>query len=336
MVGLEPAVNGAHPTPYGPCKKCENYAVDGVCNWLIPIDASEAQCRACRLNHVAPDRSSDEGLALWAEVEHAKRRLIYTLDQLRLRLVPERDNPTSGLAFDIAQSFGGRRVLTGHADALVGTHLAEADPPTRERLHLAFDARHPTLLAHFRHEIGHYFWERLVRDGDKLALFRAHFGDETRDFAACLTEHRIAPRDSSWSAEFVTPDAGSHPLEDWAETFAHYLLMLDTLDTAREFGFGGTLAGPLSTEFGLPGATDFDQLVDEWRELAVALNAMSRSMGLPAPYPFPFSRAVREKLELVHRLVREARSAAVREQSTPPPTLDAPLDDESSRTRLAV
>ncbi|HTQ04142.1 MAG TPA: putative zinc-binding metallopeptidase [Polyangiaceae bacterium] len=332
VVGLEPAVDGVHATPYGPCRKCENYAARGVCNWLVPIDSDETLCRACRLNHVVPDLSNSENLALWGEVEKAKRRLIYTLDQLRLPVVSQRDDPENGLAFDIAADTGARRVLTGHADGLITLNLGEADALTRERVRIAFKERYRTLLGHFRHEIGHYFWERLVRDGDKLELFRAHFGDETRDYSACLAAHHAKAPDSTWSTDFITAYASSHPWEDWAETFAHYLLMLDTLDTSREFGFANAQAPDL----GVPGSTDFDLMIDAWSELSVALNAVSRSMGLPDLYPFAISPVVRDKLEAVHRIVREARAAAVRGKSTPPPPLEEPLGEEPSRTRIAV
>jgi hypothetical protein len=333
LVGLEQATDGVHATPYGPYKKCENYAARGVCNWLVPADSPETLCRACRLNHVVPDLSNAENLALWAEIEKAKRRLIYTLDQLHLPVVSQRDDPQSGLAFDIKADTAESRVLTGHADGLITLNLGEADTVTREQARVAFKERYRTLLGHFRHEIGHYFWERLVRDGGRLELFREHFGDETRDYAQCLADHYAAPANTEWSDDFITAYASSHPWEDWAETFAHYLLMLDTLDTSREFGF----AGAPSPELNLPGATEFDLLVDEWAELVLALNALNRSMGLPDPYPFSISKIVRDKLEIVHRIVREARAATL--QAAPNESSAAPTElsrDEPSRTRIAV
>lgn len=328
LVGLEPAVHGVHATAYGPCRKCDSYSVRGVCNWLVAIDATDTLCRACRLNHVMPDLSKPEALARWVELEKAKRRLLYSLDALHLSILPRRDDPENGVAFDIAADGAGQRVLTGHADALIAPNLAAADALTRERLRLAFQARYRTLLGHFRHELGHYFWERLVRDGGRLALFHERFGDERRDYAECLAAHDAASVASSASPDFITTYASCHPWEDWAETFAHYLLMLDTLDTAREFGFAGALA----PESGLPGRTDFDLMLEEWAELSVALNAVSRSMGLPDPYPVSLSQAAREKLETVHRIVREARSAAVR--STLPPSSSRASFDEL-RARIA-
>jgi hypothetical protein len=332
LLGLESARDSVHATPYGPCRKCENYAARGVCNWLVP-DGDETLCRACRLNHVVPDLSKPDNLALWAEVEKAKRRLIYTLDQLHLPVASQRDDPKAGLAFDIKADTASGRVLTGHADGLITLNLAEADSVTRERLRARFQERHRTLLGHFRHEIGHYYWERLVRDESKLELFREHFGDERRDYARSLAEYYEDPTRAAPSPDFITTYAGAHPWEDWAETFAHYLLMVDTLDTAREFGF----TSDLSPEQSLPGATEFELLLEEWLDLTVALNALSRSMGLPDPYPYSISPLVNGKLEVVHRLVREARARALRENERSAPFASgAPPALSEAETRLAV
>lgn len=334
LLGLEPPQDGVHATPYGPCRKCENYSAHGVCNWLVPAESTDELCRACRLNHVVPDLSDAKNLELWAEVEKAKRRLVYTLDQLHLPVVSQRDDPKRGLAFDIKRDTASSRVLTGHADGLITLNLAEADDVTRERLRVAFKERYRTLLGHFRHEIGHYFWERLVHDGDKLDLFRQAFGDERRDYAESLKAHYAAPPSATPSDRFISSYASCHPWEDWAETFAHYLLMIDTLDTGREFGF----TGDLSPELSLPGTTEFELLLEEWSDLTVALNAMSRSMGVPDPYPFAISPAVRDKLEVVHRIVREARAQAVREsyRSAPFASGAPPSPADATLTRIAV
>lgn len=332
LLGLEQAQDGVHATPYGPCRKCENYSARGVCNWLVPADSSEKLCRACRLNHVVPDLSRPDQLTLWAEVEKAKRRLIYTLDQLHLPVVSQREDPKSGLAFDIKADTAASRVLTGHADGLITLNLAEADTVTRERLRVQFKERYRTLLGHFRHEIGHYFWERLVRDENRLELFREHFGDERSDYAQSLKDHYANPRSTTPREEYITDYASTHPWEDWAETFAHYLLMIDALDTAREFGF----TSDLSPELSLPGTTDFELLLEEWGDLTLATNALSRSMGVPDPYPFVLSKTVQSKLEVVHRIVREARAGTLREPPRSAPfAASTPPAQRASGVRLA-
>jgi hypothetical protein len=45
---------------------------------------------------------------------------------------------------------------------------------------------------------------------------------------------RKAP--AHWRDNFVSAYATTHPWEDFAETFAHYLHIVDTLETANAFG----------------------------------------------------------------------------------------------------
>ena len=281
-------------------RKCSNYFEHGTCNWMIPASDPDPLCRACRLNNTIPDLSSEGNRQLWSEVEKAKRRLIYGLSRLGLPIVPKTQDPERGLSFDIKS---GPRVLTGHSDGLITLNLAEADSVTREKARVAMKERYRTLLGHFRHEIGHYYWERLIRDTPELPAFRALFGDERTDYAQALDQHYGAEPDPGWNTSFITPYARAHPWEDWAETFAHYLHMTDTLETAHHFGFTSKL--PLRQT--LSNVTDFDLLMAEWTELTIALNALNRCMGLPDAYPFAITPAVREKLEFVQRVVNGTR-----------------------------
>ena len=192
-------------------------------------------------------------------------------------------------------------MLTGHADGLITLNLKEADPVFRERIRLLFNERYRTLLGHFRHEVGHYYWDRLIRDGGRLEAFRGVFGDETEDYAKSLEEHYASIENGTFSADYISAYASAHPWEDWAETFAHYLHLRDTLDTAQVFGFAGRLFPRTSI-----GSTDFSILIEEWTELTVAMNALNRSMGMPDPYPFAPSPKAQMKLEFVHRVIGEA------------------------------
>jgi len=304
MVSLDASVEGTYTTELGAFRKCQNYATEGVCNWLVPAAVEGELCVACRLNNVVPDLSVPENRALWANVEAAKRRLVYTLSALKLPLLSKNDDPERGLAFDIKANTSQTRILTGHADGLITLNLAEADAPTRERARAAMNERYRTLLGHFRHESGHYFWERLIRDGDRLSDFRALFGDETRDYAESLRTHYASDSNAAPNDAFISPYASAHPWEDWAETFAHYLHMLDTLDTAQDFGF----TGRLSPRANLPSVKNFDLMLEEWTELTVALNALNRSMGVPDAYPFAISPMVKQKLAFVHELIRAISS----------------------------
>lgn len=285
-----------------PIRKCANYVEHGVCNWMVDTADPEALCLACRLNNVIPDLGDADRREQWARVESAKRRLMYSLLRLGLPVVPKSTDPVRGLAFDIKTDQPAEHVVTGHADGLITVNASEADPVTREKVRVAMGERYRTLLGHFRHEIGHYYWDRLIRDdAAHLAAFRAVFGDDREDYAAALQRHYAT--DASPAEGFISNYAAAHPWEDWAETFAHYLHIVDTLETAQHFGFA---SAPQSAA-GL--VRDFELLMSEWLEVTVALNALNRSMGLEDAYPFVISPAVRAKLSFVHRAVQRRGQA---------------------------
>lgn len=285
-------------------RKCANYVELGVCNWMIPASDEKVLCRACRLNNVIPDLSEPKNAALWAEVEKAKRRLVFSLDRLRLPLVSKEEDPLHGLAFDIKADQGSTRVLTGHADGLITLNLGEADAVKREHVREQLKERYRTLLGHFRHEVGHYYWEVLIRDTPELGPYRELFGDESQDYAEALERHYSQGHPPNYEQTFITPYAASHPWEDWAETFAHYLHMRDTLETAHHFGFAALPEGRVSMQ------SDGDALLTEWTELTIALNALNRSMGLPDAYPFAISPKVWEKITFVARTIRAGANVA--------------------------
>lgn len=271
---------------------------------MVPAAAEQTLCRACELNHVIPDLSQPENKALWFEVEKAKRRLVYGLNRLGLPVVPKTKDAERGLSFDIKASVGQEHVLTGHSDGLITLNLAEADPSEREKARQAMNERYRTVLGHFRHEIGHYYWDRLVDGTPALERFRALFGDERSDYGASLQQHYAKPKPLEANPEFISHYAAAHPWEDFAETFAHYLHIVDTLETARQFGFASAAV------------TDgkvFDPLLAEWMDLTIALNALNRSMGLPDAYPFAISAEVTEKLRYVHDLIAGGSAGAQRE-----------------------
>jgi hypothetical protein len=299
LEALEARGSGSFSTPRGDYRKCSNYVDEGVCNWMVPASASEALCQACQLNHVIPNLSQPENRTLWAETEKAKRRLIYSLNQLKLPLHSKHDDQEGGLAFDIKADVGSTRVLTGHEDGLITLNVAEANAAEREKMRLAMKEGYRTLLGHFRHEIGHYYWDRLVRDTPKLPRFRDLFGHETADYGEALKRHYATKPRSDYAELFISTYAAAHPWEDFAETFAHYLHMHDTLETAHHFG----LTGELPRGANVADVHDFELLMKEWTELTIALNALNRSMGLLDAYPFAISGRVKAKLQFIHELV---------------------------------
>jgi len=293
-------------TPHGEYRKCRNYTEEGVCNWLVRTDSGSELCQACRLNRVIPNLGEPENRMRWQEVELAKRRLVYGLDALGLPVRSKLDDAERGLSFDIKQTVDDERVLTGHADGFITLNLDEADAPEREKMRVAMKERYRTLLGHFRHEIGHYFWDQLLANSERLPAFRALFGDERADYAKALKQQYAAPPDPNYAARFISAYAASHPWEDFAETFAHYLHMVDTLETAASYGIA-TGANAADTE---ASPDPFERLAAQWFRLTVVLNALNRSMGLADAYPFAIAPPVKEKLRYVHDLIQAARRAS--------------------------
>jgi hypothetical protein len=293
---------------------CANSAEHGVCNWALPAGSDARLCRSCRLNDTIPNLSAPDAWAAWQRLEIAKRRLLYTLFALGLP-VEAKGASERGLAFSFKADRAGEKVYTGHDDGLITINVAEADDPFREKMRHRLGEAYRTLLGHFRHEIGHYYWERLVRGTAWHEPFRREFGDESSDYAQALEAHYARGAPPSWQDEYVSAYASMHPWEDFAETFAHYLHIVDTLETARSYG----LALQPQPRASVPLARvttrrlafeDFDELVAAWLPLTMALNSLNRGMGLPDLYPFVLSPRSLAKLRFVHVLIdAESRPA---------------------------
>ena len=291
-------------------QRCATTAVTG-CNWLVPA-GSNGLCASCQLTRTRPADSDADGMAELVRGEMAKRRLIFQLAELGLPLVRRDEATGSGLAFDLLSSTE-TKVVTGHDDGVITLDLAEADDEHRERLRLQLSEPYRTILGHFRHEIGHYYWPLLVHDADTLAACRALFGDDRGDYALAVKKHYDSPADDdgSWTTDYISRYATMHPHEDWAETFAHYLHILDTLQTAESFGLGTTdplglrrLTRRTGAHPTRPdGSTTFGQVVDHWLELSYALNQINRSMGDDDLYPFVLTAPVIRKMAFVDHLV---------------------------------
>jgi hypothetical protein len=285
-------------TPDGDYRRCANARV-AVCNWLVPSESDATLCRSCSLTRTRPSDNDAVGLPEFAEAETAKRRLVVELCELGLPIVDRHTDPERGLCFDLLSSTR-TSVTTGHADGVITLDLAESDDVHREQLRISMDEPYRTLLGHFRHEIGHYYFTVLAESGEARLLFEKLFGDPDLDYQAALDRHYSSGPPEDWRASFISSYATMHPAEDWAETFAHYLHIRDTIDTAAAFGFapaGATIDKPLAGEAG------FERIVDLWLPLAWALNMINRSMGHPALYPFVLAPAVLEKMALIHQLI---------------------------------
>ena len=292
-------------SPRGGYRYCAN-AAHGACNWLIPAGDPDQFCAACRHNRTIPDLTQADNLTHWRLVEIAKHRLFYTLLRLRLPLQTRAEDP-DGLAFDfladaVALSSGAAPVMTGHANGVITINLAEADDVERERRRGQMAEPYRTLLGHFRHEIAHYYWDRLVANTPSLDEFRQIFGDERQDYAAALQRYYAAGAPADWPEHFVTAYATAHPWEDFAETWAHYFHMVDTLETAGAFGLvvAPELTKGLATRIDFdPHAAEMDRLIEAWIPVTFAANSINRSMGLPDLYPFVLSAPVIGKLAFI-------------------------------------
>jgi len=290
-------------------KQCINYAQYNVCNWMLPADDPEALCPSCQLTTVIPPLSNDKNLVLWARLETAKRRLLFTLALLHLTPASKAAQPETGLAFEFLDDHATDQcVMTGHADGVITLNIAEADPAERERTREQMHERYRTLLGHFRHESGHYYFDRLVDGTHWVEGFRALFGDERQDYGDSLQRHYKDGPPADWEARFVSSYASSHPWEDWAETWAHYLHMIDTLETAQACGLSlhpAKAGEPSLDKVTLPlKAASFDDTLHDWFALTYVLNSLNRSIGMPDSYPFQLNPPVLEKLKFVHDVVQ--------------------------------
>ena len=308
-----PQTAGANRPLY---KRCQNLSTPARCNWLVPLNDPLHHCRACRLNRTIPDLANtaqpDNGY-LWGLVELAKRRLVSSLILLNLPVASRMSEDTGrGLMFDFLRTpVNGPHVMTGHDTGLITLNLDEADDAKREAIRKAMREPYRTLLGHLRHEVGHYYWDRLVAGTPWMDGFHQLFGDETTNYAESLQRNYEQGPPSDWPLHFVSAYASTHPWEDWAECWAHYLHMSDGIDTALSLGLSLDRSDLEFTPFTLdelyqpqhPQAQQFLAFLNHWTRLTTMLNEMSRSMGLPDFYPFVLPRQVVAKLHFIHLVV---------------------------------
>lgn len=310
--------------PFPRCVRCERAVVTcanrtehEVCNrnLLVTEDGSPAVgalCDCCRYNDTIPDLSVPGNLEHWRLLEQAKRRLIFGLDSLGLPHGARADGLDPGLSFDFkGDSIPPRglwrifrsqeRVFTGHAGGKITINIREADAAAREQLRIDLGEGHRTLIGHFRHEIGHYYWDLLIAgDREKLAGFRALFGDhENPDYGAALERHYSEGPPDDWRTSFISAYATMHPWEDWAETFAFYLDIVDVMETAGAYGLIPAIP-----------SSDLDSLLDSYTRLGVLLNELNRGMGLVDFLPELVVPDVVAKLHYVHAIIADAAAQA--------------------------
>lgn len=321
LSAIEPVTEGVwralgDEEPERTWRKCRRYAQDGVCNWLVPADDPNEFCRSCRMSRTIPDLSVAGNQDRWRRIEIAKRRLFYGLTTLGLPVVDRHEDPTYGLVFDFLADAPGHRVFTGHNDGLITVNVAEADPVERERARTSLGEPYRTVLGHLRHESGHYYWDRLVAQGPRLDEVRALFGDDRQDYAAAMQRHYDQGAPPDWQNGYVSAYATMHPWEDWAETWAHYLHLVDAVEIARYLGLSlstkpvGSTAPVVQMHAPQADPQSFDDLLAAWIPLTFATNCLTRSIGHRDWYPFVLSDGAIAKLRLIHTVIADVRSSS--------------------------
>lgn len=316
VVTLLPAGDGQFRCANGSCKtllsKCHNYAVEHVCNRCcqVPDDSSKPAdfCDYCRFNDTIPDLSVAGNREMWQRLESAKRRLLYTLDLLKLKYGRSEDGVPLPLTFDFKADVVHKRkwwwamgkeerVYTGHADGRITINLREADAVEREKSRVFFQEAHRTIIGHFRHEIAHLYWQMLV-EGQCEPEFKAAFGDhENPSYSDAQEQYYQDGPANNWQASYVSAYATMHPWEDFAETFATYLDMVSVLDTALHMGVANSCD---------PTHADLPTMVERYVGLGIVLNEMNRAMGLIDLVPEILLPPIVAKMQFVHDLVRNA------------------------------
>jgi len=292
---------------------CTN-AQSGACNWLVEYHpGGDPFCRACRHNGIIPPMDNPQNLANWQTIERAKKRLFYSLLQLHLPLATRNEDSAHGLSFEfLSDEATAQPVMTGHEDGIITLALKEADDAEREKRRTEMKEPYRTLLGHFRHEVGHYYWDLLIENQPALDEFRQLFGDERADYGRALQRHYETGAPANWQQNYISSYATSHPWEDWAETWAHFLHIIDTTEMASAFGVRLNpkvdVTGELKTriDFDPYGVGTIDELFVHWVPLASLINNLNRAVGQHDAYPFVLTPQVVAKLGFIQKTVRNA------------------------------
>ncbi|AEG94200.1 zinc-binding metallopeptidase family protein [Ramlibacter tataouinensis] len=295
---------------------CHNHGTWQACNFAVPEHDPNPLCVSCRQTRVLPDLSVPDNQQRWYRIELAKRRLFFTLARLGLVRTDPPPGERDGPVYEFLADLPGQKVLTGHCNGLITLNVAEADDAERVKRRVELHEPYRTLLGHLRHESGHYYWDRLIQEGGRVAAFREVFGDESVDYAQALAAHYARGGTlPNWQEQHVSAYATAHPWEDWAETWAHYLHMVDLLETAASYGTRVVVPGngeDIVDEVDSPfePQTDFDHLVEQWVPVTLLVNSLNRSLGQEDAYPFALSAGALRKLRFVHDVIHEPAAAA--------------------------
>jgi hypothetical protein len=300
-----------------PLIKCFNNEVEHVCNRSIVNTGADIThpvfCDYCRFNETIPDLSDEHNHKKWHRIEIAKRRVFYTLDLLGLPYGNARDNVEPPLSFDFKGDVipkhnfwrwmqNNERVYTGHSKGKVTINIKEADDVEREKARVSFEEAHRTIIGHFRHEMGHYFWDLLVLGQCEEACIEVYGNHNDPDYATAMDLYYKDGPKPGWESNYISAYATMHPWEDFAECFATYMDMVSVLDIANN-EFPDNPVDP--TQASLP------EMAEKYAELGVLFNEINRAMGLIDLVPEVFTAGVLYKIQFIHNLLRNAANKRV-------------------------
>jgi hypothetical protein len=283
---------------------CQNAVDYAVCNWLRPANSEHSLCEACRFNRTVPNQSAPENQQRWLILERAKKRLFYTLAQLNLPLINGWDDPQRGLLMDFVEDartsnvFPETFVTTGYLGGVITINALEADDVARAAVAEEMKESYRTVLGHMRHESGHYYWSLLNPGTELLEDFRDLFGDEQADYGEALERHYQQGPPPDWSNSYISIYASSHPNEDWAECWGHYLHIYDALETAYAYQLLGSQPAHMSMA----------ERLRAWSRISLMLNELNRSVGRGDAYPFVINEFVAEKLDFIELAIQRLRT----------------------------
>lgn len=280
-----------------------------MCNWVAPEGGG--LCESCVTTRIHPDLAVPGNGLLWAKAEQAKRRALAGLRRWGW-FGDADDGPRPEFhMLSEATASGSVDVTMGHAAGVVTIDLAESDAAEQVRRREQLGEPYRTMVGHFRHEIAHFLFERLAASGAFTSGFRALFGDERADYGAALRRHYEAGPPEGWERNCISAYASAHPHEDWAESAAHMLHLVDMVDSFAA-------ADLSSATFSKPGhdayaEVDASRLLAAALEIGVALNHVNRALGVDDLYPFVTPDKVLEKLAFAQAwLKRDGRPRSMR------------------------
>lgn len=263
------------------------------CNWMA--EPGQRWCRSCLMTDVVPDLSVGDNRQLLARAERAKRWVLANLSNWgwftqadpgprpRFRMMSERIGDSE------------EPVMMGHANGIITINVTEADELIRLQRQHQLREQYRSMVGHLRHEIAHFLFTRLSAQPDFLPAFREIFGDERADYGAALQAHYANPQLPK--GDYITDYATAHPHEDWAETTAHLLHMVDFTDS---FVNAGLSMSGLPPDYAPYQDGNAEHLLTITTDVAIAINDINRALDNSDLYPFVLTPRIREKLTFVH------------------------------------